>query len=171
MELGKLDRFTYLACYFDDELLRRRVHTQLNRQESRHTLARKIFHGQKGELRQKYKEGQEDQLGTLGFITNVCILWNSTTAEFRAPTGYNLRALVACLRQEGDAGVGVGVCGRGEGEGQGGGEGDRRDGQDGESSWAAGHGCPAVAGATRLSGLWGAVKKRVTSRQRGRSPW
>ncbi|SEH00831.1 Tn3 transposase DDE domain-containing protein [Nonomuraea solani] len=30
MELGKLDRSTYLACYFDDELLRRRVHTQLN---------------------------------------------------------------------------------------------------------------------------------------------
>lgn len=77
MELGKLDRSTYLACYFDDELLRRRVHTQLNRQESRHTLARKIFHGQKGELRQKYKEGQEDQLGTLGFMTNVCILWNT----------------------------------------------------------------------------------------------
>lgn len=77
MELGKLDRSTYLACYYDDELLRRRVNTQLNRQEARHTLARKIFHGQKGELRQKYKEGQEDQLGALGFMTNVCILWNT----------------------------------------------------------------------------------------------
>ncbi|TDD16518.1 Tn3 family transposase [Nonomuraea diastatica] len=32
MELGKLDRSTYLASYFDDELLRRRVNTQLNRQ-------------------------------------------------------------------------------------------------------------------------------------------
>jgi TnpA family transposase len=77
MELGKLDRSTYLASYFDDELLRRRVNSQLNRQESRHTLARKIFHGQKGELRQKYKEGQEDQLGALGFMTNVCVLWNT----------------------------------------------------------------------------------------------
>lgn len=65
MELGKLDRSTYLASYYDDELLRRRVNTQLNRQESRHILARRIFHGQKGELRQKYKEGQEDQLSAM----------------------------------------------------------------------------------------------------------
>ncbi|MER5624438.1 Tn3 family transposase [Streptosporangium sp. NPDC002544] len=70
MEPGKLDRSTYLACYFNDELLRRRVNTQLNRQEARHTLARKIFHRQKGELRQKYKEGQEDQLGR---VSNVLV--------------------------------------------------------------------------------------------------
>ncbi|GAA1100581.1 hypothetical protein GCM10009642_43880 [Nocardiopsis metallicus] len=77
MELGRLDRSIYLASYFDDELLRRRVNTQLNRQESRHTLARKIFHGQKGELRQRYREGMEDQLGALGFMVNVVILWNT----------------------------------------------------------------------------------------------
>ncbi|ONH32836.1 Tn3 family transposase [Pseudofrankia asymbiotica] len=59
MEIGRLDRSAYLSTYFADELLRRRVNTQLNRQESRHNLARKIFHGQKGELRQSYREGQE----------------------------------------------------------------------------------------------------------------
>ncbi|MGW4472485.1 Tn3 family transposase [Nonomuraea sp. NPDC004354] len=91
MELGKLDRSVYLASYFNDELLRRRVNTQLNRQEARHTLARKIFHGQKGELRQRYKEGQEDQLGALGLLTNVCILWN---------TVYTARALEQ-IRAEG----------------------------------------------------------------------
>ncbi|CAO5235068.1 Tn3 family transposase [Frankia sp. AgKG'84/4] len=77
IELGRLDRSTYLAGYHDDELLRRRVNTQLNRQESRHQLCRKICHGQKGELRQRYREGQEDQLGALGFLTNACILWNT----------------------------------------------------------------------------------------------
>lgn len=77
IELGKLDRSAYLATYFDDELLRRRVNTQLNRQESRHQLARKICHGHKGELRQRYREGMEDQLGALGFMTNVCILWTT----------------------------------------------------------------------------------------------
>lgn len=77
MELGRLDRSIYLASYFDDELLRRRVNTQLNRQEARHTLARRIFHGQKGELRQRYREGMEDQLGALGFMVNVAILWNT----------------------------------------------------------------------------------------------
>jgi TnpA family transposase len=81
MELGRLDRSAYLAAYFDDELLRRRVNTQLNRQESRHQLARKIYHGQKGELRQKYREGMEDQLNTLGFMTNVAILWTTVYTE------------------------------------------------------------------------------------------
>ncbi|QCX82650.1 Tn3 transposase DDE domain protein (plasmid) [Streptomyces sp. YIM 121038] len=65
MELGRLDRSAYLSSYFTDELLRRRVNTQLNRQESRHELARKIFHGQKGELRQSYRDGMEDLLTEL----------------------------------------------------------------------------------------------------------
>ncbi|WP_127357400.1 Tn3 family transposase [Actinacidiphila soli] len=77
MELGRLDRSAYLSSYFTDELLRRRVNTQLNRQESRHELARKIFHGQKGELRQSYREGQEDQLGALGLMLNIVVLWNT----------------------------------------------------------------------------------------------
>src|SRR5437773_2124881 len=37
-----------------------------NRGESRHGMARAIFHGQGGEVRQRYREGQEDQLGALG---------------------------------------------------------------------------------------------------------
>jgi len=39
-----------------------------NRGEGRHSLARAIFHGQRGELRQRYREGQEDQLGVLGLV-------------------------------------------------------------------------------------------------------
>ncbi|HEV2639032.1 MAG TPA: Tn3 family transposase [Actinocrinis sp.] len=77
MEIGRLDRSAYLAGYFDDELLRRKVNTQLNRQESRHQLARYIFHGRKGEMRQIYREGQEDQLGALGLMLNVVVVWNT----------------------------------------------------------------------------------------------
>jgi Tn3 transposase DDE domain len=40
-------------------------------------LAREGFHGRRGELRQRYREGQEDQLGTLGLIVNVLVLWNT----------------------------------------------------------------------------------------------
>lgn len=50
---------------------------QLNRGEQRHQLARAVFHGRKGELRQKYQEGQEDQLGTLGLVVNMIVLWNT----------------------------------------------------------------------------------------------
>ena len=40
-------------------------------------VARTIFYGQRGELRQRYKEGQEDQLGALGLVVNATILWNT----------------------------------------------------------------------------------------------
>src|SRR5215208_4992821 len=49
----------------------------LNRGEGRHSLAREVFHGRRGELRQRYREGQEDQLGALGLVVNVLVLWNT----------------------------------------------------------------------------------------------
>jgi hypothetical protein len=70
-------RELYLLPYIDDEAYRRRVLTQLNRGESRHSLARATFYGQRGELRQRYREGQEDQLGALGLVVNALVLWNS----------------------------------------------------------------------------------------------
>ena len=67
---GRIDELTaltlYLLNYLDDEAYRRRILTQLNRGESRHGVARAIFHGQRGELRQRCREGQEDQLGGAG---------------------------------------------------------------------------------------------------------
>ncbi|HBU9336029.1 TPA: Tn3 family transposase, partial [Klebsiella pneumoniae] len=51
--------------------------TQLNRGEGRHAVARAICYGQRGEIRKRYREGQEDQLGALGLVTNAVVLWNS----------------------------------------------------------------------------------------------
>jgi hypothetical protein len=34
-------------------------------------------HGKRGELWQRYREGQEDQLGALGLVLNVIVLWNT----------------------------------------------------------------------------------------------
>lgn len=51
--------------------------TQLNRGEGQHSLARAVFHGKRGELRQRYREGQEDQLGALGLMVNIIVLWNT----------------------------------------------------------------------------------------------
>ena len=36
-----------------------------------------MFHGKRGELRQRYHEGQEDQLGALSLVVNVIVLWNT----------------------------------------------------------------------------------------------
>ncbi len=92
-EYGRAAKTLHLLamCDPDDESYRRAVHTQLTVQESRHRLARKIFHGQRGELRQRYRHGQEDQLGTLGLVLNAVVLWN---------TRYTDAALTA-LREQG----------------------------------------------------------------------
>jgi len=76
-ELGRIAKTLYLLAYLDDETYRRRILTQLNRTESRHALARAVFHGQRGQLRQRYREGQEDQLGALGLVVNAIVLWNT----------------------------------------------------------------------------------------------
>ena len=77
MEVGRINKTVYLLNYVNDESYRRRILTQLNRTEKRHNLARVICHGRRGEMRKRYREGQEDQLGILGLVTNVAVLWNT----------------------------------------------------------------------------------------------
>jgi TnpA family transposase len=79
--LGRIPKTLYMLAYIDDEQYRRRILTQLNRGESRHSVARAVFHGQRGELRQRYREGQEDQLGALGLVVNAIVLWNTLYME------------------------------------------------------------------------------------------
>ncbi|MBM4029666.1 MAG: Tn3 family transposase, partial [Planctomycetes bacterium] len=80
-ELGRISKTLFLLAYIDDENYRRRILIQLNRGEGRHLLARTTFHGQRGELRKRYREGQEDQLGALGLVVNVIVLWNTLYME------------------------------------------------------------------------------------------
>ena len=77
IELGRINKTLYLLNYIDNEEYRRRILTQLNRGEGRHSVARAICHGRRGEIRKRYREGQEDQLSALGLVTNAVILWNS----------------------------------------------------------------------------------------------
>jgi TnpA family transposase len=90
-EFGRLEKTLYTLAYLDDEAQRRATLTQLNRGEGRHSLARALFHGKRGELRQRYREGQEDQLGALGLVVNIIALWNTLYME----------AVLTQLRQEG----------------------------------------------------------------------
>lgn len=78
IEVGRINKTLYLLNYIDDESYRRRILTQLNLGEGRHGVARAICHGQHGEIRKRYREGQEDQLGALGLVTNALVLWNTT---------------------------------------------------------------------------------------------
>ena len=90
-EFGRIEKTLHILNYIDDENFRRSILTQLNRGEGRHSLARMIFHGKRGELRQRYREGQEDQLGALGLVLNIIVLWNTIYID----------AILAQLRLEG----------------------------------------------------------------------
>jgi TnpA family transposase len=77
VDFGRIDKTIHALTYIDDESRRRSTLLQLNRTEGRHSLARSIFHGKRGELRQRYREGQEEQLGALGLVLNIVVLWNT----------------------------------------------------------------------------------------------
>jgi hypothetical protein len=76
-EYGRIGKTLYLLDLVDDEAYRRSLLIQVNKGERRHGLARTVFHGRGGELRQAYREGQEDQLGALGLVLNAIVLWNT----------------------------------------------------------------------------------------------
>lgn len=90
-EFGRIDKTLHTLNFINDEDKRRDILIQLNRGEARHSLARVVFHGKRGELHQRYREGQEDQMGALGLVVNIIILWNTIYME----------AVLNQLRQEG----------------------------------------------------------------------
>ncbi len=65
IEAGRINKTLYLLNYIDNEEYRRRILIQLNRGEGRHSVARVICYGQRGEIRKRYRDGQEDQQGHL----------------------------------------------------------------------------------------------------------
>ena len=77
VQLGRLIKTLHILNYVDDAEFRRRILIQLNRQEFRHKLARKIYHGDRGEVRNALRQGQEEQLGGLGLILNAVTHWNA----------------------------------------------------------------------------------------------
>jgi TnpA family transposase len=76
-ELGRIQKTLYLLNYIDDPDYRRRILTQLNRGEERWSVARTICFARRGEIRKRYREGQEDQLGALGLVLNASVLWQT----------------------------------------------------------------------------------------------
>ena len=80
-EVGRIAKTLYLLDYVNDEATQRRVHLVLTHHETRHSLARALLHGKQGEIRQHYKKGMENQLGALGFVVNIIVLWNSLYSQ------------------------------------------------------------------------------------------
>ena len=83
-EFGLISKTQHTLTNIDDEAMRRNTLIQLNRVEGRHSVARVVFHGKRGELRQHYREGQEDQLGALGLVLNMMGRYSFSVPEIVA---------------------------------------------------------------------------------------
>jgi hypothetical protein len=77
-EYGRIAKTMHLLAVLSDDPYRRDMSIQMQKHERRHRLGRDVFHGQRGRLRQRYRQGQEDQLSALGLVLNAIVTWNTT---------------------------------------------------------------------------------------------
>jgi len=88
-ELGRLERTLFTLDWIDDPELRRAAGQELNKGETRNSLARAVFLHRLGEIRDRTYENQQHRASGLNLLVTAIILWN---------TRYLERA-VAALRQ------------------------------------------------------------------------
>jgi TnpA family transposase len=88
-ELGRLERTLFTLDWIEDPELRHAAGQNLNKGESRNSLARAVFIHRLGEIRDRTYENQQHRASGLNFLVTAIILWN---------TRYLERA-VAALRQ------------------------------------------------------------------------
>lgn len=76
-ELGRLVKTAYLAEYFRNPELRRRVLVGLNKGEQLNKLARKLFFGGQGEIRDRTYEDQLNAASSLNLLLASIVVWNT----------------------------------------------------------------------------------------------
>jgi TnpA family transposase len=76
-EMGKIEKTIFLLEYICDKALRRRVQRGLNKGESMNSLARAVFFGKRGELRERALNEQLQRASTLSILINAISIWNT----------------------------------------------------------------------------------------------
>src|SRR6478735_2446142 len=76
-EIGRIERSIFICDWLLDPALRRRAHGNLNKGETRHSLARAVFLHQLGELRDRVAETMAYRACGLNLVVNAIILWNT----------------------------------------------------------------------------------------------
>jgi TnpA family transposase len=99
-EYGRIAKAEHLLRVVDGTY-RRQMNRQLTVQESCHKLARDVCHGKRGTIHQAYRDGVEDQLGSLGLVLNAIVLWTTryidAAVKSRAPVGELMPGCLICL--------------------------------------------------------------------------
>ena len=75
--LGRLLKTTHILQYLHDDTLRERVHRQLNRGESRHQLARRLFFANQGAFRKGDYAEIMNKVSALSLLSNAALAWNT----------------------------------------------------------------------------------------------
>lgn len=76
-EYGKLVKTIFILRYLEDEEFRRRINAQLNKGEALHALREFLFFANKGTVRRKQEEEQNNQASCLNLLTNAVVTWNT----------------------------------------------------------------------------------------------
>lgn len=76
-EMGRIEKTIFILNYISDESLRRKIQRGLNKGEAMNGLARAIFFGKKGELRERTIQHQLQRASALNIIINAISIWNT----------------------------------------------------------------------------------------------
>lgn len=75
--LGRIVKSVYILRYLHDEALRQRVQLQLNRGESHHQLARRLFFANQGAFRTGDYEEIMNKASALSLLSNAVLVFNT----------------------------------------------------------------------------------------------
>ena len=80
-ELGRMERTLFTLDWIEDPELRRTTGQELNKGESRNSLARAVFIHRLGEIRDRTYENQQHRVSGLNLLVTAIILWNTRYLE------------------------------------------------------------------------------------------
>lgn len=80
-EMGKIEKTIFILDYISSEELRRKIQKGLNKGEAMNGLARAIFFGKQGELRERTMQNQLQKASALNLIINAINIWNTLYLE------------------------------------------------------------------------------------------
>jgi len=76
-EMGRIEKTIFILDYITDRTFRRRIQRGLNKGEAINALARAIFFGKLGEIRERELQDQLQRASALSLIINAIIVWNT----------------------------------------------------------------------------------------------
>lgn len=79
--MGRIEKTIFILRYATDNVLRRRILVGLNKGEAMNGLARAVFFGKQGELRERDLQVQLQRASALNILINVISIWNTVYLE------------------------------------------------------------------------------------------